>query len=166
MQSLTKNLARAGIIAGLYIVLTLLTLPLSSGAVQVRVSEILTLLPLIYIEAVPALFIGCLLSNLISGCAVLDVVLGSLVTLLSAGLTFIVGKFIKIKPTKLFVGGIFPVVLNAFLLPLIWLVCYGANEYVYIAQVAIIFLGQAVCVYLLGIPTFISIEKIQDKLIK
>ncbi len=161
MKSKTLIYARAGIMAGLYIVLTLLTLPLSSGAVQIRVSEILTLLPLIYVEAIPALFVGCLLSNFIAGCALFDVVLGALITLMSAVLSCIVGKFIKSKPIKIIVGGLFPVILNAFILPLIWLLCYGANEYVYIVQALIILAGQSVAVYALGAPVYLSIEKFQ-----
>ncbi len=162
-KSTTKILARAGIIACLYIVLTLLTMPLSSGAVQLRLSEILTLLPLIYFEAIPALFIGCLFSNLISGCALLDVFLGSAVTLVSAALTFIIGKFIKNKPLKILTGGAFPVLLNAFIIPLVWLACYGANKYVYIVQVLIVFIGQVLAVYLLGSPVYISVVKLKDK---
>ncbi len=166
MKSSTLVYARAGIIAGLYIVLALLTMPLSSGAVQVRISEVLTLLPLLFFEAIPALFIGCLLSNLISGLAILDVLLGSLVTLLSALLTFLTGRIVKGKALKIIVGGAFPVMLNAFILPLIWLLCYGATEYLYIIQVVIIFIGQALAVYLLGAPIFISVNKFQERQIK
>ena len=60
-----KKLTRAGVIAALYTVTTLLTIPVASGAVQVRIGEALTLLPLLYIEAVPALAVGCMLSNII-----------------------------------------------------------------------------------------------------
>ncbi len=163
MKGTTKILARAGIIASLYIVLSLLTFPLSSGAVQFRASEILTLLPLIYFEAVPALFVGCLLSNLITGCAIFDVLLGSLVTLISAVCTFLVGKFIKNKFIKIGMGGFFPVAFNAFILPLIWLLCYGAIEYVYMLQVGIIFLSQALAVYVLGTPSYIAITRLKQK---
>ncbi len=166
MKNSTLIYARAGIIACLYVILSLLTFPLASGAVQLRVSEVLTLLPLIYVEAIPALFIGCLLSNLITGCALLDVFLGSLITLVCAFLTFIAGKFIKNKIIKVLVGGAFPIIFNAFLLPLIWLFCYGANEYVYTIQVVIIFAGQTLAVYLLGAPSYISIVKLKGKGIK
>ncbi len=163
MKGSTLIYARAGIIACLYIVLALLTFPIASGAVQLRVSEILTLLPLVYAEAIPALFIGCLISNLITGCVIIDVILGSLVTLLSAIMTHLVKKIIKKTALKLVVGGIFPVLLNALLLPLIWLLCYGAGEYVYIAQVGIIFIGQSLAVYLLGAPTYLTIVKLKGK---
>ena len=91
----TKKIVRAGIIGGLYVALSLLTLPIASGAIQFRVSEALTILPLFFVEAIPALFVGCMLSNLITGCMLLDVLLGSLITLVASILTFMVGKILK-----------------------------------------------------------------------
>ncbi len=166
MKGSTKILARSGIIASLYVILSLIVFPASSGAVQFRVSEVLTLLPLIYIEAVPALFIGCILSNFITGCAFFDVVLGSLVTLICAILTFLIGKLIKNKPLKVIIGGLFPLTFNAFLLPLIWLLCYGALEYVYIFQVLVIFIGQSLSVYALGVPIYLAVDKIKARGVK
>lgn len=159
----TKKLALAGIIAGLYVVISLVTFPIASGAIQVRLSEALCILPLFFIEAVPALFIGCALSNLITGCAIFDIALGSLITLVSAILTLIVGKVTKNTWLKLVFAGIFPIVLNAFGLPLIWLLCYGVTEYVYHIQVIILFIGQTLSIYGLGIPLYFSIVKANKK---
>jgi uncharacterized membrane protein len=163
MQKNLKKLVRAGIIAGLYTALTLLVMPISAGAVQVRISEALTLLPLLFIEAVPALTVGCLLSNLIAGCAPPDIILGSLVTALAGVLTFLVGKMIKKTYLKVFIGGLFPVMLNAFILPLIWIYCYGALEYVYIIQVLLLVAGQGLAVYLLGTPLYLQLNKLKEK---
>ena len=80
----THALARGAVIAALYTALTLLLAPLSYGEVQIRFSEALTLLPLLMPEAVPALFVGCLLSNILGGCTIFDIVFGSLATLLAA----------------------------------------------------------------------------------
>ena len=158
----TTMLARAGVIAGIYIVISLITFPIASGAVQLRLSEGLCILPLIYIEAVPALFIGCLLSNVITGCAILDVFLGSVVTLVSAVLTFFAGKIIKQVALKILLGGIFPVMLNALTLPIIWVWCYGAPEYIYFIQAGILLIGQAVSVYAVGTPLYLSIKKLNN----
>lgn len=81
-----KLLAQGGMIAALYVVLTLLSAAfgLSSGAVQLRLSEALTLLPCFFPGAVPGLFVGCLLSNLLTGGILWDVVVGSLASLLGA----------------------------------------------------------------------------------
>ena len=80
----TKTLARGAIIAALYTVLTLMLQPLSYGEVQIRFSEALTLLPILLPEAVPALAVGCLLSNVLGGCMIFDIVFGTLATLLAA----------------------------------------------------------------------------------
>ena len=162
LKNTTKRLSRAGVIAGLYVVLALITMPVASGAIQFRASEFLTLLPLFYIEAVPALFLGCMVSNFITGCILPDVLLGSLVTLTSALLTFIIGKIIKQRTVKIILGGMFPILLNAFLLPLIWLF-YGAGQYLYILQVLFLFISQSVVIYLLGSPVCIVIERLRNR---
>lgn len=158
-KNVTIKIARAGIISALYIVTSLITAPIASGAVQVRLSEALAVLPLLFPEAVPALFIGCAFSNLITACAPLDVVLGSLITLSASILTLGVGKIIKNTFLKIFIGGLFPVLLNAFLLPVIWVYCYGAIEYVYIVQVCLLLVGQMLSVYALGCSVYVAIAK-------
>ena len=80
----TKTLTRGAIIAALYAALTLLLQPLSYGEVQIRFSEALTLLPILMPEAVPALAVGCLLANVLGGCMLVDIVFGTLATLLAA----------------------------------------------------------------------------------
>lgn len=161
-----KTLSRLGIIAGLYVVLSVLVLPLASGAIQIRFGEAMTLLPLFFPETTISLFIGCAIVNLISGCTLIEIIVGSLITLVAGLLTAIVGKVIKNKMLKIIVGGFFPVVLNALLLPLVWYICYGVIEYVYYLQALLIFLGQAVAIYGVGSLVFIAMEKIIKKMEK
>ncbi len=163
MSNATKIIVRAGLIAGLYVVLSLLTLPIASGAIQFRLSEALTILPLFFVEAIPALFVGCMLSNLITGCMFLDIILGSIITLISAVLTYFVGKIIKNVSLKIIIGGFFPVILNALFLPIIWLVIYGAIEYVYLLQVLFLFISQSISVYGVGTPLYFAIKRINEK---
>ena len=80
----TKRLCRAGVISALYVVLTYAFAPFAFGPFQIRPAEALCILPLFYADAIPALFIGCALSNLLSAYSVFDVVIGSLTTLLAA----------------------------------------------------------------------------------
>lgn len=87
MNHTTRSLARGAMIAALYTALTLLLQPLSFGAVQFRIAEALTILPVLTVDAVPGLAIGCLLSNLLGGALWFDVVFGTLATLLAAALT-------------------------------------------------------------------------------
>ncbi len=148
MQKNSKStiiLARCGVIAGLYVALSMVSIPV--GAIQFRLSEGLTLLPLIMPESVVSVFIGCVLTNLITGCALLDIILGSVITLLSGVFTYFTGRLLKRFSLKIIVGGIFPVILNALFLPIIWSVCYGAGEYVYIVQALLLLASQSVSVY-------------------
>ena len=165
-KTVTKLVARAGVIAALYFVLTMAVLPVASGAIQFRVSEALTLLPLLFPEAIPALFAGCILANLVSGCVVYDVIFGSVVTLLAACLTYAAGRIFKKTWLKIAVGGIFPVLLNAFLLPLIWLFCYESLEYAYMIQVLFLIAGQGVSVYLLGTFLMLPVMRMREKGVK
>ncbi len=159
----TKKLARSGVIASLYVVLSLVTFPVASGSIQFRLSEGLTLLPLFMVESIPALFIGCMLSNLLTGCVFFDVILGSVITLTAGIFTYLVGKVIKTTWLKITVGGIFPIVLNAFLLPIIWYFCYGQLEFLYIVQVAFLLISQSVSVYAVGTPILFLIKKLKNK---
>lgn len=157
-KTLTARLTRAGIIAALYIAISTLILPISSGPIQFRVSEGLCLLPLFFIEAIPGLFIGCLISNVLAGCLLPDIILGSLITLVSAFLTWIIGKAINNKVLKIMVGGVFPVILNAFFLPLIWLAFTG-EKIVYIINVCYLLISQTISVYAVGTPICMVIDK-------
>ncbi len=125
-------------------------------------------MPLFYAEAIPGLFVGCLLANIFSAFGVYDVILGGLTTLIAALCTYFFGKFIKNKVLKVAVGGVFPILLNAFLLPLIWLLAQKSNI-VYWYQVGVLLLTQSLWVYGLGIPLCLLLfkrVKIEDKTIK
>ena len=78
----------SGIIAAVYAALTLLLAPISYGLIQVRVAEALCILPFFTPAAVPGLFIGCLIANAVGGLGVIDIVFGSLATLLSAAVAY------------------------------------------------------------------------------
>ena len=111
-KNLTKRLCRAGVIAALYVALTYVFMPFAFGPLQIRPAEALCILPLFFPEAIPALYVGCMLSNLTSPYFFYDVFVGSLATLLAAFSTYMVGRFIKNTVLKFFIGGIFPVLFN------------------------------------------------------
>ena len=69
-------IAQAAMIAALYVVLTLLAnaLGLANYAIQLRFSEALTILPFFTPAAIPGLFIGCLIANLLTGAMPLDII--------------------------------------------------------------------------------------------
>lgn len=83
----SHKIALSALISALYAGLAMALAPVSFGPVQFRAAEALTLLPFFIPEAVPGLFVGCLLSNLLGGFGVADVILGSAATLAAACLT-------------------------------------------------------------------------------
>lgn len=93
-QNKVYYLTQAAAIAAIYVVLTFIAnaLGLSNGVIQVRFSEALTILPYFTPLAIPGLFVGCLISNLLTGCMPLDVIFGSIATLLGAIGTGLIGK--------------------------------------------------------------------------
>lgn len=153
--SVTRFLAKTGIIAALYAVLTLVLYPISYGAIQCRISEIMTLLPLLFVEAIPGLIIGCFVANIFSG-VVMDMVFGTLATALAAAATFIIGKLVKIKAMP-FIAAIPPVLFNALILPLMWML-FTENPGFYWYNFATVLAGQILSVYILGIPIFYALR--------
>ena len=121
MNEKTLNLTWAALIAALYVVLTFVAnaAGLASGAIQVRLSEMLTIMPLLTWAAVPSLAIGCVLANFLTGCALWDIVFGSIATLLGALGTYYIGRR---KPA---LGPIFPIMSNALIVPLVLQYVYG-----------------------------------------
>ncbi len=105
---------QAAMIAALYVVLTLLAnaLGLANYAVQVRFSEALTILPFFTPAAIPGLTAGCILSNLLTGCMPLDIVFGSLATLLGAAGTYLLRKHMWAAPLP-------PIAANTIIVPFI-----------------------------------------------
>lgn len=94
MNQKVLYLVHAAVIAALYVVLTQLaaSMGLASYAIQIRFSEALTILPFFTPAAIPGLFVGCLLANLLTGSMPLDVLFGSIATLLGAVGTYYLGR--------------------------------------------------------------------------
>lgn len=134
-------IANAAVIAALYVVLTIFisAFNLASGAIQVRISEALTILPFFTPAAVPGLFVGCLLSNLITGCAPYDVIFGSLATLIGAVGTYFIAKCCKNVKLSKWLAPVPPIVANTIIIPFIL-------AYVYEVPDTIPFLMFTICV--------------------
>ena len=164
-----KRLCRAGIIAALYVALTYSFGAIAyNGFLQIRPAEALCILPLFFPEAVPALYIGCMLSNLGSPLLVYDVFIGSLATLFAALGTYLVGRFFKKHALKLFLGGLFPVLLNAFVIPVVIVflcgdLSYGTKAATYWTFAGSLAATEAVWVYALGAPLYFFIERMRKK---
>ena len=113
-------ITQAAIIAAIYVVLTIAinVFDLANGAVQVRISEALTMLPFFTPAAVPGLFAGCLLSNFITGAPIWDVIFGSLATLLGAAGTYFLRKHKWLAPIP-------PIISNILIIPPVLYYAYG-----------------------------------------
>ncbi len=113
-------IVHAAVIAALYVVLTFIAnaFGLANYAVQVRFSEALTILPFFTPAAIPGLAIGCLLSNILTGCALPDILFGTLATLLGAVFTWLLRKNKWLAPIP-------PIVANTLIVPFILLYAYG-----------------------------------------
>jgi uncharacterized membrane protein len=144
-----RSLAAGGLVAAAYIALTLLFAPISFSQIQFRVSEALTLLPVLSPAAVPGLFIGCLGANLLTGQPWQDVVFGSLASLAAAVLT---RRFRQ----KLWLAALMPVAVNAVVIGLMLYAVHGLHPYISLLTVGA---GQAVVCYGLGVPLVRVLEK-------
>ncbi len=153
LRSSALYLARSAVVAALYAALTFLW-PLSIGPIQCRLSEALCVLPYLMPAAVPGLFVGCLVGNLLSGAIPLDVIFGSLATLLAAALTYWIGK----RKLPAFLAPLPGVVVNALVVGalLTYAYEYGLSYPVAILQVGG---GQAISCYVLGLPLLYLLQK-------
>lgn len=171
-QNTTKRLCRAGVIAALYVALTFAFMPFAFGPFQVRPAEALCILPLFFPEAIPALYVGCMISNLTSPYLFYDVFIGSFATLLGALGSFMVGRGLKKDLPKITVGGLFPVLCNAFIIPLIIVfLCGGAEGYqsvtaAYWAFFGSLLLTECVWVYGLGTPLYFALQRLKVRGVK
>ena len=163
----TKRICRAGIIAALYVVLTYVFMPFAYGPFQFRPAEALCILPLLFPEAVPALFVGCAAANIPSG--LYDVIIGGSTTLIAALGTFFVGKFFQKDFLRVFIGGLFPVLLNAVFIPILIVFLYGdtmgfkSTTIAYLCFAGSIFLTQSISVYGIGTPLYGKLKKLLQK---
>lgn len=166
----TRRLCRAGIIAALYVALTWVFSGLAhNGFLQIRPAEALCILPLFFPEAVPALFVGCAIANLTSPFAIYDVTFGGMTTLLAALSTYMIGLVVRKDGWKIALGGLFPVVLNALIIPIIIvflcgdLAGYQAATGAYWFYAASLGVTQAIWVYGLGTPLYFAVKRLRQK---
>lgn len=160
-QFTTRSIVRGGLIAALYVVLTLVFQPISFGAIQFRVAEALTLMPILTVDAVPGLFVGCLLANWLGGGVWFDVALGSVATLLAALCT---RKF-RSKPV---LAAVFPAVFNGLIVgPVVYFAYVRApgdpvSVGTLLFNMATVAFGELVVCYVLGLPMVYGLKKLPE----
>ena len=153
MNKKIKFITQAAVIAALYTVLTFIAnaLDLANQAIQVRISEALTILPVFTPAAIPGLFAGCLLSNVLTGCALLDVVFGSLATLIGAFGTYALKKHKYIAPLP-------PILANTIIVPVVLKYVYELGDTIPFFMLTV-GIGEIISCGILGILLLKALEK-------
>lgn len=147
----TKILVTSAVIAALYAALTMGFYVISYGAVQFRISEVLTILPAFTPAAVPGLTIGCLIANVVGGNGPLDIVFGTLATLLAALCTRAFRK-------NTFLALFSPVFFNALIVgSMIYYI--APNEGALLFNILTVGFGELVVCFLIGYPLMRLLKK-------
>ena len=148
----TYFLAYGAVIAAIYVALTMAFQPISFGPVQFRISEALCILPFFTPAAIPGLFVGCFLSNLFCGAASLDVVFGSIATLIGA-----VGSYYLGKKNKWLVC-VPPILSNTIIVPWVLRYAYGSTDLIPYAMLTV-GIGEILAIGVLGNILLVTLER-------
>ena len=153
-------ITQAAMIAAIYVVLTIFisAFNLASGAIQVRISEALTILPFFTPAAIPGLFIGCLLSNFMTGCAPYDVLFGSLATLIGAFGTYALRKHKFLAPIP-------PIVSNTIIVPFILAFVYQVEDAIPFLMLTV-GIGEVISCGILGMLLLLALQKYAGKIFR
>lgn len=157
-QKSTLFLTQAAVIAALYTVLVIVFSFSSFGPVQFRIAEALTILPYFTPAAIPGLAIGCFLSNLLNSADVLDIVFGSLATLIAAFLSYRLRGFKLLVPLP-------PILVNALVIPFILKYAYFEADSIPAMMVSV-GAGQLLAAGVIGIVLLFSLDKVKAVIFK
>lgn len=149
-----RALCFSAVVASLYAALTLMLQPLSFGPVQVRFAEAMTLLPMLFPQAIPGITVGCFISNLIAGSGPWDVALGTLATLLAGIATY------ALRNKGMWICALPPVLLNGAIVGgMLYYLGFAPGVNIHIVMLSVAS-GEALACYLLGIPLIRALSKI------
>ena len=147
-------ITQAAVIAALYVVLVVIFNYISFGPIQFRVAEALTILPYFTPAAIPGLFIGCILANVIGGAVIWDIIFGSIATLIGAVFTYLLRNKSK------FLAPLPPVLANTIIVPWVLKYAYGAEEIVWFMAVTV-GIGEILACYVLGMILLFALNKVR-----
>ena len=155
MNKNTTLLVQAAAIAAVYVVLTMVFAPISFGEIQVRISEALTILPFFTPAAIPGLFVGCLVGNILGGAILPDIIFGSLATLIGAVISWLVRKNRYLVPVP-------PIVSNTLIIPFVLRFGYGINLPIPMMMLTV-GIGEVVSCGVIGLILLFALEKATAK---
>ena len=143
-----RFITEAAAIAAMYATLTIFFAPISSGEIQVRIAEALTILPFFTTAAIPGLFLGCFIANIFGGQGLYDMALGPLATLVAALITW--------KMPSKYLAPLPPIVINAVY---VGILLYFVEKLPIIPSMVLVATGEFIACYGLGYPLILLIEK-------
>ena len=152
-------LVQAAMIGAIYVVLTLLFQPFSFGQIQVRIAEALTILPVFTPAAIPGLFVGCLIGNILGGSILPDIIFGSLATLIGAIFTYVLRKQNK------YLAPLPPMIANTLIVPFILYYAYGINLPIPFMMMTV-GIGEIISCGVLGMIVYASLEKYRYRIFR
>ena len=155
----TLFMVQAAAIAAVYVVLTTVFAAFSFGEVQVRISEALTILPVFTPAAIPGLFVGCLISNFLGGAILLDVIFGSIATLIGAVFTW------KLRNSSKWLAPLPPIVANAIIVPFTLYYGYGVNLPIPFMMLTV-GVGEVVGCGVLGLVLYTALNRYKNVIFK
>lgn len=153
----TLFLVQAAMIAAIYVVLTLVFAPISFGDIQARISEALTVLPFFTPAAIPGLFAGCILANILGGAIPMDVIFGSIATLLGAIFTY------KLRHVSKWTAPLPPIVANVLIVPFVLRYGYGTNLPIPFMMLTV-GIGEVLSCGVLGMLLLTALSKYKGKI--
>ncbi len=145
-------------VAAIYAVLCILLAPISYAAIQVRIAEALTILPAFTPAAIPGLTVGCLLANILGGCPIMDIIFGTLATLIGAVGTYL----LRSRKTLIWMP---PVVSNTILVSIfsIYIPFMGESDDSLWYIMLTVCIGELISVCILGYLLYFALKKINTK---
>lgn len=155
----TLFMTQAAMIAAVYVVLTVVFAPIAFGQVQIRIAEALTILPLFTPAAIPGLFIGCLIGNVVGGAVLPDIIFGSLATLIGAIFTYLLRNQSK------YLAPLPPIIANIIVVPLVLRYAYGVLLPIPFMMLTV-GIGEVVSCGVLGIIVYTALQRYQYKIFK
>ena len=151
-------ICQAGMIGALYTAITVLIGPLGNAAIQCRISEALCVLPIFTSAAIPGVTLGCLVSNLITGCLWQDVLFGTLATLAGCVGAWLLRKAPALAPLP-------TVIANTVTVPFVLCYAYGAREGIPFLMLTV-GIGEVISAYVLGLLLYTSLKKHANKIFR
>ena len=177
MKKRIRFITTGAVIAALYAALTMVLWEISSAGIQFRLSEALCILPAFTPAAIPGLAIGCAVANMIGGTWI-DVVFGSLATLLAAICTYFIGRAFrtgetdKVRLPAALLSPLPPVIFNALIIPFVLYFGYGITSAfgvdgtipVLAIHAGTVGAGEAAVCYILGLPLMDAVNRLRKKI--